>query len=119
MWGYLCVCVLKFVRSRMLVSAVCADFRAVSADFRAYIYIYVYFVYVLACIFKYLHIFSLSVGGKEWDEERECEKVRVGERGGCLFCGKFYWLMMMIKIKILITSLVLCDMVFMSRKWKW
>ena len=40
------------------------------------------FVCVLACIFIYLHIFLLSVGGKEWDKGRECKKRRISEGGG-------------------------------------
>ena len=36
------------------------------------------FAYVMVCIFTYLLIFPLSVGGKEWYEGRECEKGRVG-----------------------------------------
>ena len=39
------------------------------------------FVYVLACIFTYLEIFPLIVGGKEWDKGRESEKRRVREGG--------------------------------------
>ena len=34
------------------------------------------FVYVLSCIFTYVHLFPLSVGGNEF------EKRRVGEGGG-------------------------------------
>ena len=39
------------------------------------------FVYVPACIFTYSHIVPLSVDGKEWVEERDSEKERVGEGG--------------------------------------
>ena len=47
-----------------------------------YIHYVCMFVYVLACIFTDLHIFLLSVNGKEWDEGRECEKGRVNEGEG-------------------------------------
>ena len=40
------------------------------------------FVYVLLGLFTYLHIFPLSVSGKELDDGGECEKRRVGEGGG-------------------------------------
>ena len=40
------------------------------------------FVYVLACIFIYLHIFPQSVDGKGL----ECEKRRVGEGEGEMDC---------------------------------
>ena len=56
------------------------------------------FVYVLllARIYEcmaYLHIFPLSIGGKEWDKGRECTKRRVGEgRGNGLLQSEFRFL---------------------------
>ena len=39
------------------------------------------FAFIMACIFTYIHIFLLSVVGKWWGKERECEKRR-GRWGG-------------------------------------
>ena len=39
-------------------------------------------VYVCLCNGMHLYIFPLSVGGKEWNKGRECEKRKVGEGGG-------------------------------------
>ena len=69
------VCAPKFVCYRMLL---CLCMRC-----RSCVHMYVcMFAYVLACIFIYLHIFLLSVGGKEWDKRRECKKRRLRVRGG-------------------------------------
>ena len=88
------------------------------------------FAYALKCIFTYLHIFLLFIHWKGWAEGRECEKGRDGEEREngllqseilfvlnvmiakglfwfeykmSLFRGEFRWMMMMIKIKLIIT----------------
>ena len=76
----LCVCVLKLVCYWMLVCL------CMGSCLCAYIYIYIYiriFSSILARIFTYLHVFTLSEVGKGvWRRKRERERRKTWLRSG-------------------------------------
>ena len=71
-WGLVFVCMCAYVCVVLNVSV----FGYVHLLARTYRCM---FAYILACIFTYIHIFSLFVVGKREDEGRGWEKRRVGE----------------------------------------